>query len=643
MLHHGEGHDTPHGHHGHADRRAQEEGQQEQAGASLGVAWSELCRGWFSESWRQKGGRPKEGSEVDVPRASRGDLPDSRAPDLRGLGEPDNCSRYAGEKLQCPCLGRVPQPNRKLQSCRVWSLVSSWNSGLAGRRGCCKSKGKGSSSSTGLRSGFSGSRQLHLGRRADPRGTSPFWCFVIALSPFFGRWRAAVFEDSGPEMGGYMSVSPEGPRRLHPAAHQRREVCEEGRQGPQQRGGGSKETPQSQAKAEGPRRAQRLTRKLEASDADARKPDAVCHVPGQLASSIKVTALLNSFPRWLLKVPCGLQRFLQSILNTMERNDASTSAGGATWPMPLPFPEVFTAGSSRIPEAPLKRLVCLQVCTFDWLCLNMPDRAPGSLQLGRPLTSRQWGAVRNLMHLSMDGNTPELVAAPDMGRAAAKMENFEDQIAAVARALESLHGEYRPYFAGQLPRPGVYEGAADFGTHVGKANVELPQAAKPIVASRLHFTETPTFDPRPFFDDQTLELYDFPLSKGLNPEEQGEPPPVKIRATRAEKVKLFTKMATCGMIQPVEQGSFPDRFRSGLFCVPKDAERDRLVLDARPANCLTKSQNKWCAAMASASTLSQIQLAEDEVLIASGEDLKDFSTSSSSIRSGLLATSLQVD
>ena len=66
-------------------------------------------------------------------------------------------------------------------------------------------------------------------------------------------------------------------------------------------------------------------------------------------------------------------------------------------------------------------------------------------------------------------------------------------------------------------------------------------------------------------------------------------------------------------------------FLSGLFAAPKNLTRDRLILDARPANMADKSFAEVVQVyMASAAILSDIVLEEDEILIASGEDLRDF-------------------
>ena len=53
-----------------------------------------------------------------------------------------------------------------------------------------------------------------------------------------------------------------------------------------------------------------------------------------------------------------------------------------------------------------------------------------------------------LQHLSVDGNTPELVDAEAMRRSAAKIEGFEESLGAVARAVSALHASSHSYRVG---------------------------------------------------------------------------------------------------------------------------------------------------------------------------------------------------
>ena len=178
-----------------------------------------------------------------------------------------------------------------------------------------------------------------------------------------------------------------------------------------------------------------------AIDGDGGSPGKVdTKLPGASATAIRVPSFLNSMPRLLLKTRCSLRSFLLCLVSSPGPVDGSTSLpSSTTWPMPIPYPEVFRSGASvRVVEAHWKKLVSLQVVTLSWLALGCPDRAPSEIRLGRRLSAGQWSAVRMLEHLGKDGNTPELVEAQDMGRAAGKVEDMEDHLGVLARAVSSV-------------------------------------------------------------------------------------------------------------------------------------------------------------------------------------------------------------
>ena len=70
----------------------------------------------------------------------------------------------------------------------------------------------------------------------------------------------------------------------------------------------------------------------------------------------------------------------------------------------------------------------------------------------------------------------------------------------------------------------------------------------------------------------------------------------------------------------------PERipYAAGLFSVVKDLERDRLILDARPANLLETPPQFWTSTLASSACLLSITLRPDQTLKISTADLKDF-------------------
>ena len=350
--------------------------------------------------------------------------------------------------------------------------------------------------------------------------------------------------------------------------------------------------------------------------------------PGTSASTVRVPALLNSLPRWLLQLNSGFRGFLLSILQPLGLECQPTSSSSSLWPMPPPYPEVFRSQVKKeIQNAHRKRLVALQVIAFDWLVLNEPSSAPESIRIGRPLNGRQWSAIKMLEHLDFDGNTPEFVEAADMGRGAAKVESFEDAISAVARAISVLQCETGGYGSGLPSQHVSFEDGEDVflcGDLVGRCASGLICNAKPLVSDRLTFPSKPCFDPRPFFDDRTRDLYDFPISHGKNLVDLDDPPKIQVRASQKEKINTFRRMYEAGMLEVIDPASTRGKYLSGLFCVHKDAERDRLILDSRPANMADRGQNLWCGSMASSTTLSQIHLEDHCYLEMSGEDLKDF-------------------
>ena len=354
-------------------------------------------------------------------------------------------------------------------------------------------------------------------------------------------------------------------------------------------------------------------------------------LPGATAATIFVPAFLNSMPRWILTTRCGLQGFLRSILKNPGPQVRPTSCS-ALWPMPLPYPEVFKKGGASFKDCHWKRLVSLQIATLDWLVLGSPLAAPPSISLGRSLSARQWSVVRMLEHLVQDGNTPNSVDAGDMGRAASKVEDYQDCLAALHRAIGSLQAQGGDYMSHDLSKPptGLFDDAQgdvglDCGDVVGRLDRAVSIAAKPLVATRLQFPDAPRFDPHPFFDEETATRYDMPLSTGLRPEEvDTKPPHVQVRASRGERIALYRKLAASKMIELVSKDEFFGDYRSGLFAVVKDAARDRMVLDGRPANILDRGQTKWVHAMANPAVLGQLFISPDRVMIMSGEDLKDF-------------------
>ena len=352
-------------------------------------------------------------------------------------------------------------------------------------------------------------------------------------------------------------------------------------------------------------------------------------LPGERASTVVIAAVVNSLFRWTLKTKGSFRKFLLSVVAKPkgEIRSPTLKRGGDVhiplWPMPVPYPEVFTKKVDS--EKDWKKLmICMEVLSLSWLVLGEPDGAPDEICLGMGLTPQQWSVVSMLRHLSFDSNTPEFVDATMMSRAAAKFESMEDVMGSLHRSLLSF--EDTRYFGDRFGKPDDFDDSwMRCGSLVGKLEGANLSGAKPVIASRLEFPSAPSFDPVPFFDAETAELFLHPLDHAMHPEEyEGDVPSVSVHGSEREKVELYKKLAACGRFKAVDGSAARDPFVSGLFTVNKNSRLDRLILDARPPNLLEMPKSFWCGTMAHAGGLADLELGRDEVLCCSGLDLKDF-------------------
>ena len=74
----------------------------------------------------------------------------------------------------------------------------------------------------------------------------------------------------------------------------------------------------------------------------------------------------------------------------------------------------------------------------------------------------------------------------------------------------------------------------------------------PIVADRIVLPDGPLFHPQSFIDSRTAGFFNRPLDFASSPQPGVDsPPPVKILANPAERLKLLQKLAASGRLQPL--------------------------------------------------------------------------------------------
>ena len=382
--------------------------------------------------------------------------------------------------------------------------------------------------------------------------------------------------------------------------------------------------------------------------------------PGSRAPSFTVPGLLNSMPRILLRFGGAFSSFLRSSF----ADGAPTAPTCLIWPMPIPHPQVFRAPSGRS-SWKLKAL-SLAVALLSWLYLGKPAGCPAEALAGVPLNRHQKRCVKRLEAAMFGTHFPFEFSSADLGRHAAKVESQSDVLQALGRAADTLcraggylgapaslttehaaspfgpptqgplldstrvlHGPPHRRAKHQsrgLSRSSLGAGGSDlpsYGQVVGHLDGPAPTTARPIVADRIKLPGPPQFSPEPFMDEATADRYVRPLAYAQQSCDCPSPPRVKVLGRASEKLKLYRALADTGRLRPARFPRGREHLGAGLFVVGKDQDRDRLILDARPANGLELGASVWTKSLASAVAVSNLVLEDDRCLLFSGADLRE--------------------
>ena len=246
--------------------------------------------------------------------------------------------------------------------------------------------------------------------------------------------------------------------------------------------------------------------------------------------------------------------------------------------------------------------------------------------LGTPLNSTQWAFVRSLRHHVDAWNLEEDVTSEAMGRAAAKVENVEAVLEKLEEEAQSVAEKLQRY---KRRRKKVlhtdWGHRGDPGEVVGQMALKPGHLAKAVEPARLHFWGVPSFEAEEFMDEENRAVFLDPLSHAAAPDLNQRPPPrVKVRIARRDKLALLEKLDSVERLALVPSSSIRQGYENGLFTVPKDEVRDRMVLDARPPNCLEDNTDVWIRSLGSLVQFQHFFLEPNEDARLFAEDLREF-------------------
>ncbi|CAE7428465.1 unnamed protein product, partial [Symbiodinium microadriaticum] len=270
-----------------------------------------------------------------------------------------------------------------------------------------------------------------------------------------------------------------------------------------------------------------------------------------------------------------------------------------------PDAEVFRAPSGR--SGWKLKALSLAVAFLSWLYLGKPTGCPAEARAGVPLNRHQKRCVKRLEAAMFGTHFPFEFSSADLGRHAAKVESQSDVLQALGRAADSLC------------RAGGYLGAP--------ASLTSDQAAR---RSRSWLIGSSSLAHRVFrlslswMMPRLIVMFGpWPLAYARQPCDCPSPPRVKVLARVPEKLKLYRALADTGRLQPARFPKGREHLGAGLFVVGKDQDRDRLILDARPANGLELGTSVWTKSLASAVAVSNLVLEKDRCFLFSGADLRE--------------------
>ena len=297
---------------------------------------------------------------------------------------------------------------------------------------------------------------------------------------------------------------------------------------------------------------------------------AALKAPGSAASTVQVGNLWNSQMRWMLSSGAGkLRKFVLSSFRTRASKVKLPCTSRPVWPLPLPYHKVQTWDSKD--ERDLQAAINAMVLVLNWLKLGKPAKAPTGYRVQDELSGEQRGIIHRLRRLCGEWvGAPDITAA-DMGRSAGKFETLEEAVQRLCLAASEVTAK-----TGSTKLPVSLASGLGKSKEGDKTLLGEVQLAKDVESHRLKFVGKPAFDPSPFLEPLTREIYQTPIDCAIDPCEcPHDPPHVQVRGIRAEVLKLLRALDASGRLALFPPEEVRMQHRAGLFSLMKNLTTDQ--------------------------------------------------------------------
>ena len=341
--------------------------------------------------------------------------------------------------------------------------------------------------------------------------------------------------------------------------------------------------------------------------------------------------------------PSALTAFARKSLHGAHCN-MHTKVSPSLWPVP-PVRWSWTAASRLGPRRRRRRhffrirheLLQIVLISLNWETLGFVSTPPVEATQGFPLSAQQHAIVERIESMLDHFLHMDCFGSDDLGRSSEKFQSVISLIQSFPKCkldVEVLEESFLQVHAHldsyRSPKePSCSPSTVDEPNHTcdsvaGQKAKTSSVAAKPVIADRVKWSYPPSFDAQDFLNPVVRAAYNDPevLRKPLS--EWPPSHPAKMHISKEEFLKLVQKWDGLGACILVDANTVDWDEAVGIFCVPKDSQFDRLIINPKTINSRMDTITESTKELAPGCMLGLLHLEPDEVFRFQADDLSDF-------------------
>lgn len=356
-----------------------------------------------------------------------------------------------------------------------------------------------------------------------------------------------------------------------------------------------------------------------------------------------INSACDSFLSCNTGLSCFVKRSLQPSRTVQEEESSSL------WPVPPPRwrwsgNNLGTRRRKRLRLfAARHRLLQVIVCALNWETLGHSKEPPSHARLGSKISRKQHEIIERLEGLVSHFCNLGAFTGGDLGRS---FEKFQDVLICTQElplcklGVEDLHklalhvqtglNPYDSHFSrADADRVPSYSSEDESHHHCGtEADVRverLMHLSRPVESDRIKWENPPSFDASAFLSNPLVRsAFEDPEILRKPQEEWPAYRPAKVHCEKHELLKLAKRwddLGACTLV-PAQSKNLDEAV--GLFCVPKDQQYDRLIINPKVINSRMDNISDFTKSLAPGAMLGLLHLNPGEAFRFAADDLSDY-------------------